>query len=175
MASKAKMRSMQRGAMKREREFVKAQDIYRNHKPKRANADEPHLAFDQFSKANTEEMLFRMNVVSIAASRNGIGSASEVAKLLNKLNFRTAVGAPWTPRLVWFLRQDLKERFATKRAEVTTAQREKDPELRKFNDQVTRHVMSRLEAIRAEFEDSKPTLGDVAPGLAALAAKMESN
>ncbi|MFZ1725471.1 MAG: hypothetical protein WAU13_02295, partial [Albidovulum sp.] len=98
--SKAKVRSMQRGAQKRSSEpVVRMQDIYKKSPPIIASEDRPHLDFLKYGKL---EQVTKIKTVVEAAKKNEIGTASEICKILNKLSIKTAIGGKWTPRLVWF-------------------------------------------------------------------------
>jgi hypothetical protein len=147
------------------------QDIYKDHPPTIASADRPHLDFLKFGRL---AQVSKIKMVINAAKKNGIGKASEISRLLNKLLIKTAIGDKWTPRLVWFAvkamtskAEDPGERKATR------ASRTQAYEDAKFRDMVKRVVKSRLDEISDEFEASKPTLGEASAELADLKMRLE--
>ncbi len=163
---------MQRGAQKRSSEPpVSMQEIYKKHPPKIASLDKPHLDFQKYGKP---EQLTRIRTVIEAAKKNGIGTASEISRLLNKLTIKTAIGEQWTPRLAWFAARAVFDE-TSREADTKPYQKfeHQSRETTKFQDRVNRLVKSRLDAIRSDFEDSKPTLGDVSAELAALKKTLE--
>lgn len=163
---------MQRGAQKRSSEPpVKMQDIYKKHPPKIASVDKPHLDFLKYGKP---EQVVRIKTVIEAAKKNGIGTASEISRLLNKLLIKTAIGEKWTPRLVWFAVAAIKAQRSESRPKLAgeggAGHRLTET---KFRDLVNRVVMSRLEEIQTEFENSKPKLGDTSPKLMELKRRLD--
>lgn len=170
--SKAKVRSMQRGAQKRSSEPpIQMQDIYKKHPPKIASADKPHLDFLKYGKP---EQVLQIRTVIEAAKKNGIGTASEISRLLNKLLIKTAIGEKWTPRLVWFAAAAVRAHSSENRARSSGGGvGERSRAETKFHDMVNRVVKSRLEEIRTEFEESKPKLGDASPELMELKRRLE--
>jgi hypothetical protein len=167
--SKSKIRSMQRGAQKRDRDPpMDMHAFYQKHPPQLSSLDKPHLDFIRFGRL---DQVLRIKTVVQAAQKNGIGTASEICKLLNKLMIRTAIGEKWTPRLVWFATSAIRME-----SHKTGNQQHKsisDSQEVKFQDLVKRVIKSRLEEIRNEFDASKPTLGDVSPALQALKDHLE--
>lgn len=163
---------MQRGAQKRSSEpSIRMQDIYKKHPPKIASADKPHLDFLRFGKL---EQVTKIQAVIEAAKKNGIGTASEISHLLNKLLIKTAIGDKWTPRLAWFavsaIRSHGQDPDRRKIGQEIGNQQRSDA---KFRDLVNRVVKSRLAEIKDEFEASKPTLGEASPELAELKRRLE--
>lgn len=142
------------------------QDIYKNHPPRIASLDKPHLDFRKYGKP---EQVAEIKLVIEAAKKNGIGTASEISRLLNKLLIKTAIGEKWTPRLAWFAAAAVTDHLRQTRSTNSNA-----PGASQFRDKVNRLVKSRLDEIRAEFEASNPTLGETSPQLAALKKRLES-
>ena len=171
---KATVRSMQRGAQYRSSETpIRMRDIYKEHPPRIASTDKPHLDFLKYGKP---EQVVRIRMVIEAAKKNGIGTASEVSHLLNKLLIKTAIGEKWTPRLAWFAAAEIKAENQAHKARTTGGDiRGTSKSDTKFRDMVNRVVKSRLDEIRAEFEASKPTLGEASPELAALKKRLEGH
>lgn len=172
--SKAKIRSMQRGAQKRSSAPpIKMGDIYKKHPPRISNQDKPHLDFLKFGKP---EQVAQIKTVVEAARKNGIGTASEISKLLNKLLIKTAIGENWTPRLAWFassaIRKDDSNSRRHAKPQTTRSSGNGDAN---FRTKVDRMIRSRLEEIHEEFNASTPTLGDSLPELAALKKQLEGN
>lgn len=167
--SKAKIRSMQRGAQKRSTAPpIKMSDIYKKHPPKISSQDKPHLDFLKFGKP---EQVAQLKTVIEAAQKNGIGTASEISKLLNKILIKTAIGENWTPRLAWFAVSAMRSTDQTK----PQAARISNNADANFRTKVDRLIRSRLEAIHEEFDASRPTLGDSLPELAALKKQFGGN
>lgn len=165
--SKSKVRSMQRGAQKRsDQPPIPMQEIYKDHPPQISNMDKPHLNFIKFSKPAHVD---KIKTVIEAADKNGIGTASEISRLLNKLLLRTAIGENWTPRLAWFAASEFRKQSRNAKRVHSLKQNDET----KFQSLVKRAVNSRLDEIRNEFEASKPTLGEVLPELAALKMRLE--
>ncbi|MGI9370744.1 MAG: hypothetical protein ACR2O2_18095 [Ruegeria sp.] len=168
--SKAKVRSMQRGAQKRSEEApIRMQEIYKNHPPRLANGDKPHLDFRKFGKP---EQLDKIRTVILAAQQNGIDTASEVSCLLNKLLIKTAIGDSWTPRLAWFAAKVVKSDARASQRSTTPTARSSKKDVH-FRDLVNRVVKSRLEEIKDNFAASQPTLGDASPELLELKRTLE--
>ena len=163
---------MQRGAQKRSNEPpIKMQDVYKKHPPKIASADKPHLDFLKYGKP---EQVVRIRTVIEAARKNDIGTAAEISRLLNKLLIKTAIGEKWTPRLVWFAATAIRTQSNENKPEATgkvgAGQRLNET---KFRDLVDRVIVSRLEDIRTEFENTKPKLGDASPELMELKKRLD--
>ena len=167
--SKAKIRSMQRGAQKRDRgPPLNLHELYKKHPPRLAKADKPHLDFRRFGKL---ENVDRIKIVVLAAQKNGIGTASEISSLLNKLLITTAIGEKWTPRLVWFATSAIRAEHSSAAEAKRLSNRSHNDA--KFCDFVNRAIGSRLDEIQNEFDRTKPNLGDAYPELANLKKKLE--
>lgn len=146
------------------------QDIYSKHPPRIASADRPHLDFLKYGKP---EQVVQITVVIEAAKKNGIGTASEISRILNKLLIRTAIGEKWTPRLAWFAASALAvHRTRSEKQSPHRGTDGKSQDEAKFRDKVNRVVKSRLAEIRDEFEASKPTLGEASPELMELKRRL---
>lgn len=172
--SKAKVRSMQRGAQKRpSASALRMRDIYDKHPPQMASADKPHLDFLKYGRL---ERINQITTVIDAAKKNGIGTAAEISHLLNKLLIKTAIGEKWTPRLAWFVAMAIKSQRDGSRVNFSsgTVRAHSDVETN-FRDKVDVVVNSRLEEIRSEFEESRPKLGDALPELVQLKKRLEKD
>lgn len=167
---KAKIRSMQRGAQKRDRDLpLNLQELYKKHPPKISKADKPHLDFIRFGKIDKFE---RIKTVIFAAQKNRIGSASQISSLLNKLSITTAIGEKWTPRLAWFVKSAIREERSTEaNPKRPTNRPHKDA---KFHFQVNWASKIRLDEMRDKSKKSKLTLGDVCPELVDLKRNLEN-
>lgn len=115
MGLKSKIRSMQRGAGKRDHGPRDATPDYQNVDPILRDADRLQLGAND---KELEAMLDRLGPKIRAYAKAGFKKPAEVARLLNKENIGTARGSPWSPRLVWFL---LKIHYE-KKANVATRQ-----------------------------------------------------
>lgn len=171
---KAKVRSMQRGAQKRSgKSPIRMQDIYKKHPPKIASADKPHLDFLKYGKP---EQIVLIRAVIEAAKKNGIGTASEISRILNKMLIKTAIGEKWTPRLAWFAAAAVKAHNLPHEVRAPGRSIEKQSRTEtKFRDMVNRVVKSRFKEISSEIEASTPTLGEALPELAALKRRLEGS
>jgi hypothetical protein len=98
MGSKAKSRSMQRGAYKR------------NGRPMGGNlnlacpprlTDRERLHFGLGTRT-TDDFFSKLTPTLLAFHRSRF-PAGKISQLLNARQIRTACGDPWTPRLAWFL------------------------------------------------------------------------
>lgn len=115
MGLKGKIRSMQRGAAKRDHGPRDTTPDYQNVDPVLRDADRLQLG------ANDEELkalLDRLGPKIRGYAKAGFKKPAEVARLLNKERIGTARGSTWSPRLVWFL---LKMHYE-KKADSTTRQ-----------------------------------------------------
>ncbi|GAA6159187.1 hypothetical protein NBRC116589_13610 [Ruegeria sp. HU-ET01832] len=168
--SKAKVRSMQRGAQKRSSSpKISMHDIYKKHPPRIATADKPHLDFLKYGKIDQAKQI---KTVIEAARKNGIGSAAEISRLLNKLLITTAIGEKWTPRLAWFAASAVRSNTPqSKNLSVGTDYKRSQNDT-KFRNIVNRVVKSRLEEIESEFAASRPTLSEAAPELLELKKRL---
>jgi hypothetical protein len=100
MGLKGKIRSMQRGASKRDHGPRDTTPDYQNIDPVLRDADRLQLG------ANDEELkalLDRLGPKIRAYAKAGFKKPAEVARLHNKERVGTARGSTWSPRLVWFL------------------------------------------------------------------------
>lgn len=174
MASKAKIQSMQRGALHREdAELFDKNELYRKHPPQIANSDKPHLDFIRFKK--TERVPRILSVIK-AARANGIGTASEVSGILNKIGVLTAIDEKWSPRLVWFAASAILQNDAQVRSlkHRNNSGSKSPPDRAEFERLVSRTVRSRLSDIQEGFHASRSALGDAAPELSQLLKTMQS-
>ena len=98
MASKAKVRSMQRGAAKRDRSPPEVG--YPGLKIIITKREQAHFSLGHVTR---EVFLARLAPTIQQYARAGIRKPAEVAKLLNRAGIRTSCGEPWSPRLVALL------------------------------------------------------------------------
>lgn len=97
---KGKSKSMQRGAVVRDRTFVSKEEFYSGTRIELTEAEVQHFHFgtnDVVSFTDQIEPTIRLY------AKNGFRKPSDVSRLLNKEHKRTACGEAWTPRLTWFL------------------------------------------------------------------------
>ncbi|MCV9964324.1 recombinase family protein [Pararhizobium sp. BT-229] len=100
MGSKSQVRSMQRGAQKRDRGPEEKGSDYTGKPPSLRAEDRAHLgltdeAFDKLA-ASLKQKVF-------GYASGGFRKPADVSRLLNKENIRTLSGSDWSPRLVYFL------------------------------------------------------------------------
>lgn len=100
MGSKSQVRSMQRGAQKRDRGPLDKGSDYAGMPPSLRAEDRAHLgltdeAFDKLAAS------LKQKVRGYATS--GFRKPADVCRLLNKEKIRTLSGSDWNPRLVYFL------------------------------------------------------------------------
>ncbi|QSY89513.1 hypothetical protein [Rhizobium bangladeshense] len=171
MGSKAQVRSMQRGAAKRDRSLPDNTPDYANAKPVLRKEDLAHFGlteerFDQFASSLTEKI--------IGYAKAGFKKPAQVSHLLNKEQIRTWAGKEWNPRLVYFLLARIYTRVAeraaariivpakSKRVDISAmpsrSERRRSPpkaaEAPVLNVPLTSEEMSRrLEALRAHFNE----------------------
>ena len=100
MTSKARVRSMQRGASRRDRTPRSEIPDYENFKPQLRPEDAACLGV---STGKFQIVLDRTGERVAGYMRAGYRRPQEIAKLLNRAKIRTAQSTEWTPRLVWFL------------------------------------------------------------------------
>ncbi|MER9560647.1 hypothetical protein [Mesorhizobium sp. M0571] len=97
---KSKVRSMQRGAAKRDCGPRDTTSDYQNIDPVLRDADRLHLGVND---RELEAMLDRLGPKIQVYAKSGFKKPSDVVRLLNKESIGTARGSAWTPRLGWFL------------------------------------------------------------------------
>lgn len=100
MGSKSQVRSMQRGAQKRDRGPIEKGSDYEGKPPTLRVEDRAHLgltdeAFDRLAAS------LKQKVIGYASG--GFRKPADVSRLLNKEEIRTLSGSDWNPRLVYFL------------------------------------------------------------------------
>lgn len=100
MGSKSQVRSMQRGAQKRDREPMTSGSDYAGMPPSLRAEDRAHLgltdeAFDKLASS------LRKKIIGYA--QGGFRKPAQVSRLLNKEKITTLSGTDWNPRLVYFL------------------------------------------------------------------------
>jgi hypothetical protein len=100
LGNKSRVRSMQRGALRRDPKPMDKSSDYGGHPPSIRNEDRAHLgltddAFDRLAESLKEKVL--------GYSKAGFRKPADVTRLLNKEKIRTLAGTDWNPRLVYFL------------------------------------------------------------------------
>jgi hypothetical protein len=90
---------MQRGAQKRDRTTSKEPD-YGKLPPKIREEDRAHLGL---TEAAAEKMATTLTEKIRGYARAGFRKPADVSRLLNKEGIKTAAGAEWNPRTVYFL------------------------------------------------------------------------
>lgn len=114
MGSKSQIRSMQRGALKRETESRDKTPDYENFKPQIRASDLMCLGV---ASGKLGDIMDRTAEKVNGFRRAGYRKSADVARLLNRAGVRTAVGTEWSPRLVWFLMRYLHENGRLDRTE----------------------------------------------------------
>jgi hypothetical protein len=97
---KTRSRSMQNGSHHYDRESIDLGELYKEHPP--ALTKEERAQFE-FGAVNLKSFISRLSPVVRELSKAGFRKPKDVARLLNKKGIYTATGAPWTPRLAYFL------------------------------------------------------------------------
>lgn len=97
MGSKARSRSMQRGAYKRDSKPMGGAG--RSCPPRLTDRERPHFGLG----TRTTDAFFSKLTPTLLAFHRSRFPAAKVSQLLNARQLRTACGDPWTPRLAWFL------------------------------------------------------------------------
>lgn len=100
MGSKSQVRSMQRGAQKRDRAPMSKESDYGKLPPKIREEDRAHLGL---TEAAAEKMASTLTEKIKGYARAGFRKPADVSRLLNKEGIKTAAGAEWNPRTVYFL------------------------------------------------------------------------
>lgn len=100
MGSKSQVRSMQRGAQKRDPRPVEKGSDYAGKPPSLRVEDRAHLGLtdDAFDKLAAS---LRQKVIGYASG--GFRKPADVSRLLNREKIRTLSGSDWNPRLAYFL------------------------------------------------------------------------
>ncbi len=174
MGMKSKVRSMQRGALVRSDDAsVTNADLYRKSPPLLTDDERSHF---QFGNRSINNFFLGLEDILLACHQNHL-AAGDVAKVLNKKQARTACGAPWTPRLAWFLMKTWRTIYFQKlelkrqrREASEQAERRKAPE-RADTSPIERAVERQKadtfkKVLRNYFKN--PTLGEIFPELSAL-------
>jgi hypothetical protein len=105
---KAKSEAMKRGAMKRERTPLTAEE--RKLFKKTTSLSQQELGHFSFGAVTQDVLLERLAPHVRGFADAGFGSPSAVARMLNKNGLKTACGELWNPQLAWFLLGFLHER-----------------------------------------------------------------
>lgn len=100
MGSKSQVRSMQRGAQKRDAKPMSPGSDYARQPPSLRTEDRAHLGLtdETFDKHAAS---LKPKVLSYA--RAGFRKPADVTRLLNREEIRTLSGGEWNPRLVYFM------------------------------------------------------------------------
>jgi len=107
MGLKSKVRSMQRGTHRRERDTPDRTPDYENFNPIMRPEDEMCLGI---SNGKLDDLLNRTADKVNGFKKAGFKKASDVSRLLNKAGVKTAMATDWSPRLVWFLMRQLHQK-----------------------------------------------------------------
>lgn len=99
MGSKARSRSMQRGAYKRDGRHLGKGVLHQACPPRLTDRERSHFGL---GTRTTDDFFTSLTPVLLAFHHNRF-TAAKVSQLLNARQVRTACGDPWTPRLAWFL------------------------------------------------------------------------
>lgn len=100
MSSKAKVRSMQRGAHKREKDRRPGnQDLYEKVPPRLTDREKVHFGL---GTRTVDSFITKLAPILLACHKSRM-PAARICDMLNERQIRTACGDPWTPRLAWFL------------------------------------------------------------------------
>lgn len=91
---------MQRGAHKRDRAPMSTESDYGKVAPKIRDEDRAHLGL---TEAAAEKMATTLTEKIRGYARAGFRKPADVSRLLNKEGIKTAAGAEWNPRTVYFL------------------------------------------------------------------------
>ncbi len=91
---------MQRGAQKRDRAPMSKESDYGKVAPKIREEDRAHLGL---TEAAAGKMATTLTEKIRGYARAGFRKPADVSRLLNKEGIRTAAGAEWNPRTVYFL------------------------------------------------------------------------
>jgi hypothetical protein len=97
---KGKSKSMQRGAVVRDRTFMSKEEFYSGTRIELTEAEVKHF---HFGSNDVATFVDRLEPTIRLYAKNGFRKPADVSRLLNKENKRTACGEAWTPRLTWFL------------------------------------------------------------------------
>ena len=106
---KGKAASMQRGAAVRDDARMSREDFNKQTRITLAKDEVGHFQAGQITK---EKFLDELRPLIKCMARNRFRKPADVARLLNKWGIKTASGAQWSPRLVWFLLGFLYEKPA---------------------------------------------------------------
>lgn len=100
MGVKSKVRSMQRGAQKRDRGKPCSEPDYAGRPPSIRQEDRAHLGLTSEASAR---LVASLKEKILGYARAGFRKPADVSRLLNKEKIRTLSGTEWNPRLVYFL------------------------------------------------------------------------
>ncbi len=148
MGSKSQVRSMQRGAQKRDRAPLSMESDYGKIAPKIRDEDRAYLGL---TDAAFEKMATTLTEKIRGYARAGFRKPADVSRLLNKEEIRTAAGTEWNPRLVYFLLGRIFGDSPRKQAPQPTTS--KLPEQNKFEQA---RQKARKQSAKAAVAASKP-------------------
>lgn len=97
---KGKSKSMQRGAIVRDRTYLSKEEFYAGTTVELTEAEVKHFHFGENDVASFVD---RLEPTVRLYVKNGFRRPVDVSRLLNKEQKRTACGEQWSPRLTWFL------------------------------------------------------------------------
>lgn len=117
---KAKSEAMKRGALKRIRTPLTAEDrkLF-----KKTEISQQELAHFSFGAVTQDILLEHLEPVVHDYAVAGFRAPKEIARLLNKNGVKTACGEPWNAQLAWFLLSFLHDRRKRRAQDRATKRR----------------------------------------------------
>jgi hypothetical protein len=97
---KAKSASMKRGAQRRERVPLSAEELRLFTKTKISEQELSHFSFGERTR---DAFLGELEPIIHSYAKGGFQSPKDISRLLNKNGWKTACGDQWSPQLAWFL------------------------------------------------------------------------
>ena len=173
MGVKAKVASMQRGAQKRDNSpKVTSSELYKLSPPLLTDAEVAHF---KFGNRSINDFFLGLSDI-LKACHHSHMAAGAVAKVLNDQRAKTACGAPWTPRLAWFLMKTWRTvHFAKlnqeKVARQAAAKENKNDMATAIGRAVVRQEAHAFQKVLRNYFKN-PTLGEIFPELAELKRKL---
>lgn len=173
MGIRAKVASMQRGAQRRDdTPQVTNAELYALSPPLLTDAEVIHF---QFGNRSFNDFFLGLSDILKACHHNQM-PAGDVAKVLNVRRAKTACGAPWTPRLAWFLMKTWRTvhfaRLKQEKVAFQTAAKENRDDMATAIGRAVVHqqAFDFQKVLRKYFQN--PTLGEMFPELAELKHKL---
>lgn len=97
---KKRSQSAQRGAQVRERLHLTREELYAGYQITLSADDEPHFSFGTRTQ---NQLIDELRPMVRNAAKAGIRKPTDVCRVLNLAERKTACGGSWTPRLAWLL------------------------------------------------------------------------